>query len=146
MKFMILAASLLLPDAAMAAGCSGQVSPTFAQQFAQDWAAAWNSHDLGRILQHYADDLELRSPGIITVAGEPNGILKGRDKVADYWSKALQGSNLTYELIDAFPGVNSVAIHWRRPGRDVVEVVEFDAACKVNRSNVLVKLVPQEPK
>lgn len=143
MKWIILTATLLLPSAAMAEGCNGQVSAAYAQQFAQDWVAAWNSHDLNRILQHYADDLELRSPGIITLGGEPSGILKGRDKVAAYWAKALQGSNLTFELIDAFPGVNSVAIHWRRAGREVVEVVEFNSTCKVIRSNVLVTLAPQ---
>ena len=24
--------------------------------FAREWVAAWNAHDLGRILSHYADD------------------------------------------------------------------------------------------
>ena len=148
MKWIILtvillwAVFLLLPNGAMADGCTGQVSPATAQQFAKDWIAAWNSHDLPRILEHYAEELELRSPNIVTIGGEPSGVLKGRDRVAAYWAKALTGSNLTFELVDAFPGVNSVAIHWRRPGREVIEVVEFNPACKVVRSNVLVKLTP----
>ena len=33
-----------------------------AEQFAADWIAAWNSHDLDRIMTHYADDVELISP------------------------------------------------------------------------------------
>lgn len=27
--------------------------------FAHEWIAAWNAHDLERILAHYADDVEL---------------------------------------------------------------------------------------
>lgn len=133
---------LLLPGVAMADGCQGQVDSEYARRFAEDWVAAWNSHDLTRILDHYAEDLELHSPNIIAIAGEPSGLLKGRDKVAAYWAKALQAPNVTFELVEAFPGVNSVAIHWRRPGREVIEVVEFNAGCKVIRSNVLVKPVP----
>jgi ketosteroid isomerase-like protein len=34
----------------------------FAAQFAEEWIAAWNSHDLDRILSHYADDFEMASP------------------------------------------------------------------------------------
>jgi ketosteroid isomerase-like protein len=29
----------------------------FAQRFADQWIAAWNSHDLVSILSHYRDDL-----------------------------------------------------------------------------------------
>ena len=142
MKWIIVTAILLLPGAAMAEDCQGPLSPAYARQFAQDWIDAWNSHDMDRILAHYADDLELHSPNIVTVAGEASGVLKGKDKIAAYWAQALRASpNPTFELVEAFPGVGSVAIHWRRPGREVIEVVEFNAACKVFRSNVLVKLI-----
>lgn len=36
-----------------------------AQEFAAEWIAAWNSHDLERILSHYAEDFEMASPLII---------------------------------------------------------------------------------
>jgi predicted HD phosphohydrolase len=32
---------------------------TVAERFAEDWVAAWNSHDLGRILEHYEEDFEM---------------------------------------------------------------------------------------
>ncbi len=27
-----------------------------ARSFAEDWIAAWNAHDVGRVLAHYADE------------------------------------------------------------------------------------------
>jgi hypothetical protein len=139
MKLLVFAAMLLAPVAADAETCTGHLSPAFAKDFASDWIASWNSRDLNRILAHYADDLEFHSPGIIAVAKEPSGTLKGKSKVAAYWEKALKAPNLTFELIDVFAGVNSVSIHWRRPGREVIETLEFNAACQVVRGNVMLK-------
>jgi len=34
----------------------------FAERFGADWIAAWNSHDLDRVLTHYEDDFEMSSP------------------------------------------------------------------------------------
>jgi ketosteroid isomerase-like protein len=45
----------------------------FAECFANDWIAAWNSHDLDRILAHYEDDFEMTSPLIVAFVGEPSG-------------------------------------------------------------------------
>ena len=53
--------------------------------FAGEWVAAWNAHDLGRILDHYADDFEMTSPYIVTLAGEPGGTLRGKAAVGAYW-------------------------------------------------------------
>ena len=33
-----------------------------AQAFADEWIAAWNSHDLDRVLSHYAPEVVLLSP------------------------------------------------------------------------------------
>ena len=44
----------------------------FAELFASDWIAAWNSHDLDRILAHYEDDFEMTSPLIVALVGEQN--------------------------------------------------------------------------
>lgn len=37
------------------------ISHESSAQFAEEWVAAWNSRDLGRILPHYADDVEMAS-------------------------------------------------------------------------------------
>jgi hypothetical protein len=140
MKWLALAAALCFPGEAMAEDCVGKITPEFANSFAEDWIAAWNSHELPRILEHYSEDVEIHSPGVITVGGHPSGVLKGKGAVAAYWGMALKAPGLTYELVDVLAGVGSVAIHWRRPGREVVEVMEFNATCKVVRANVLLKI------
>ena len=46
------------------------IEKKFAEQFAQEWIDSWNSHDLSRILSHYADDFEMSSPVIMTHKGD----------------------------------------------------------------------------
>jgi ketosteroid isomerase-like protein len=38
-------------------------------KFALEWIESWNSHDLDRILSHYADDVEVTTPMIKVVTG-----------------------------------------------------------------------------
>ncbi len=38
------------------------IDQQWAQAFAEDWIASWNSHDMERILAHYTDDFEMSSP------------------------------------------------------------------------------------
>ncbi len=49
-----------------------------AQEFALEWIAAWNSHDLDRILSHYADDVEVTSPLVETVLGPGKVTVRGK--------------------------------------------------------------------
>jgi hypothetical protein len=141
MKWIVLAALLCIPATAMAETspekCKGHLSAAFAQEFATGWIAAWNSHDLNRILELYSDDFEMHSPSIIAVAGEPSGVLKGKANVAAYWAKALKGApDLKFDLINVFAGIQSVSVHYtRHGGREVIEVMEFNAACKVVRGS-----------
>ena len=64
-----------------------------ADAFVAEWMEAWNSHDVERILEHYADDVEYYSPFIAQMAGpgEPgaDGRLVGKDLVRDYFTAAL---------------------------------------------------------
>jgi ketosteroid isomerase-like protein len=64
-----------------------------ADAFVADWMEAWNSHDLERILGHYADDVEYYSP-FITALAEPggpgaDGRLVGKGPVREYFAAAL---------------------------------------------------------
>ncbi len=108
----------------------------FALQFAAEWIAAWNTHDLDRILSHYTDDFEFSSPKIPQIAGEPSGKLKGKPAVRAYWEKALQRlPNLRFELIDVTFGIDSLVIYYHSVGnRRAMEVMQFDSSGKVMRS------------
>jgi ketosteroid isomerase-like protein len=103
------------------------ISSEFAERFAEEWIAAWNAHDLPRVLSHYRDDFEMSSPRIVEVAGEPSGILRGKASVGAYWAKALRlVSDLRFEKLGVFVGVSTLAIHYRnQAGRLAVETFEF---------------------
>lgn len=108
---------------------SSVVDRAFALDFAKMWVTAWNDADLERILSLYADDFEMRSPLIAERGFSASGVLRGKHAIRPYWGAGLAQANppLHFELIDAYAGVNTVAIHYRSVGRKyVVEVIEFD--------------------
>lgn len=108
----------------------------WALSFAREWIEAWNSHDLERILSHYAEDFEMTSPLIIERMGESSGVLKGKIAVWPYWSQGLAAQPpLRFELQDVFVGVESITIYYRSIGRRVVaEVLQFNARGEVVRA------------
>jgi hypothetical protein len=64
------------------------VSEEEADRFVVDWMTAWNSHDVERILEHYADDVEYHSPFVAQLAGS-SGYLAGKEALRPYISAAL---------------------------------------------------------
>ena len=85
----------------------------FAQHFANEWVAAWNSHDIDRIMSHYSDDIAMHSPVIVQMTGEKSGRLQGKDAVRAYWEKALRMiPTLHFELISYYVGVTSIVIQY----------------------------------
>lgn len=82
-----------------------------AQAFADSWIAAWNDHRLEAVLSHYEDDFEMSSPAIVQLAGEPSGVLRGKQAVGDYWAGALEKyPGLHFELQHVLCGVNSITL------------------------------------
>jgi hypothetical protein len=80
-----------------------------ARQFARDWIAAWNSHDLDRILSHYASNVVLSSPAAAKLLKEQSGTVNGIDGLRNYFQRGLDAfPNLRFDLIDVLVGVSSV--------------------------------------
>lgn len=109
------------------------ITTEFAGHFAAEWIAAWNSHDLNRIMAHYADDFEMSSPVIVQFGVDPSGTLKGKETVAGYWAMALTMiPDLQFELISTLVGVNSITLYYRGAReRLVAEVFKFGEDGKV---------------
>ena len=105
------------------------------KEFADEWIASWNSHDLNRILSHYSDDVEITSPMIKLAAGIDRSSLKGKTTVAEYWQKALKKiPELHFGLVEVAEGVNSVALYYRSVMNKMsIEVMFFDEGGKVNK-------------
>jgi len=84
-----------------------------ATRFAQEWVAAWNSHDLERILSHYADDAELTSPLVQKILGDDQHSVRGKANLRAYFRRGLDAyPDLKFTLWGAYAGVQSVVVHY----------------------------------
>jgi hypothetical protein len=101
--------------------------------FAEDWIAAWNSHDLDRIVGHYSETVRFASPFVVELAGEPGGVISGKPALRSYFLKALEAyPDLRFELLDVLVGVESVALYYRSVGgRTAAEVMRRTEGGKV---------------
>ena len=105
------------------------------QQFAEEWVAVWNSHDLEAILSHYSDDIEISTPMIQVATGGKESTLQGKDVVREYWKKALEKyPELHFDLIKSTAGVDSVALFYKSiMNKHAVEVMFFNEEGKINK-------------
>jgi uncharacterized protein (TIGR02246 family) len=80
-----------------------------AQRLAEEWYAAWNDHDLERILSHYSDDVVFVSPFAVEIAGRADGRLEGKEALRTYFGAALDRfPDLRFEPIALMIGIDSV--------------------------------------
>lgn len=80
--------------------------------FAEAWEAAWNSHDLDRILAHCADDVTFRSAKAMRLMG--TGELHGKVALRDYWARALAAQpDLSFVVVDVLHGHGMLVIIYR---------------------------------
>ncbi len=97
------------------------INQQWAQAFANDWIASWNSHDMDRILSHYVDDFEMSSPLIVERLGLPEGKLKGKQAVREYWLPSLSlNPPLQFELLEVFVGIETITLYYNNVGRRMV--------------------------
>ncbi len=100
---------------------------TNAVAFASEWEAAWNSHDLDRIMAHYHDDIVFRSAKAKALAGR--GTMRGKTELRAYWDKALTiQPRLAFAVVDVFSG-HEMAVLTYRNHNDVLaaETLRFNA-------------------
>jgi ketosteroid isomerase-like protein len=106
-----------------------------AQQFAREWYAAWNAHDLERILNHYADEVEMASPLVSLLTGEADGRIVGKEALRAYFTAGLEKyPSLRFEPLELFVEVNSLVLHYvSANGQAAAEVVFLDEDGKIAR-------------
>ena len=105
------------------------------KEFAAEWIAAWNSHDLDRILSHYADNVEVTTPMIKVAMGIDDGTVHGKDAVRQYWGAALQKvPDLHFELVEATQSVDSIALYYKSVmGKMAIETMFFNNEGKIDK-------------
>jgi hypothetical protein len=113
------------------------IDHAWAHELASEWIAAWNSHDLERILSHYVETLEMSSPLIAERGFSSDGVLRSKAAIRPYWSAGLAATPpIRFELLGVYAGVNTVVIHYRSVGRKLVtEILELDADRRIVRGS-----------
>lgn len=106
-----------------------------AKEFALHWIEAWNAHDLGTILSHYADDVALVSPAAAKILDSPSGRVEGKAAVRSYFQRGLDAySNLHFELLDVLCGISTVVLYYNnQKGTRTAEFMEVGADGKIAR-------------
>ena len=101
----------------------------------QAWLAAWNAHDLERILTHYSEDVELSSPFVAKLTGRSESALRGKVALHDYFARGLNAyPTLHFDFIRLYAGVQSCVLEYHSVnGMRTAELMEFDEQGKVRR-------------
>ena len=107
----------------------------FAREFAPEWIAGWNSHDIERILAHYAEDVVLSSPVALQRFGG-DGTLRGKAALRDYFTRGLQAyPDLRFDLIETFWGTETIVVCYanNHRGSKTAEVMLLNSSGKIAR-------------
>lgn len=118
-----------LPAYVSSAAGNHVITKQFAAGFAREWAEAWNTHDLSRVLSHYTEDFQMTSPLIARISGNESGTLVGKGNVGGYWAKALQKCpDLKFKVHDVLFSVDCICIYYDTVlGLQAVEWLQFNS-------------------
>jgi len=107
-----------------------------AKKFSEEWVSAWNSHDIDRIISHYSENLEFKSPLIVERYSEPSGTIFTRKKLREYFLIGLTNNPpLKFTLKQMLLGVNGITLYYENArGGNTAEYFEFNHENKVVRS------------
>jgi ketosteroid isomerase-like protein len=106
-----------------------------AHELARDWIAAWNAHDLDRIMAHYESDVVLISPFAAQLLGSADGKVAGKENVRRYFQKGLEAfPSLRFKLVEVLWGVSSVVLYYEnQSGTRTAEHMEISPNGKISR-------------
>lgn len=106
-----------------------------AAEFAEKWLAAWNSHDLDKVMAHYAEEVEYFSVFSTKLTGNGSGVIHGKEKLKEYFGRGLQiYPNLHFTLKNVFTGVKSIALLYRSINNLLAaEVFELNGEGRITR-------------
>jgi predicted ester cyclase len=105
------------------------------REFAREWIAAWNTHDLDAILSHYAEDVVLTSPVATRILNTPSGTVQGKSALREYFKLGLQAyPDLHFDFLDVMHGLSSLVIcYMNQNGTKTAEFMELREDGKVVR-------------
>lgn len=104
------------------------------KQFSNEWIAAWNDHDIEKILSHYSEDIEFYSPIIKQLGTNSEGVIKDKNTLRDYFIKALAlYPDLFFNLHEILVGTESLILFYTSVNnKKSAEFMQFDKEGKIN--------------
>jgi ketosteroid isomerase-like protein len=106
-----------------------------AQTLANDWIAAWNTHDLDAIMSHYDETIQLTSPVAAQLLNLPDGKVTGKPNLRAYFQRGLEAyPDLNFTLENTLFGLNSIVLYYtNQKGTKSAEFMELSPEGKVTR-------------
>ena len=103
----------------------------FATRFSEEWVESWNSHDIDKIISHYADKLEFKSPLIVERYSDPDGTIYEREKLREYFLIGLNNNpSLAFKFKQVLLGVNGLTLYYENArGGETAEYGVFQDSC-----------------
>lgn len=107
--------------------------------FAADWINDWNSHDIERILSHYAQAIEFHSPKVSIFTKGAKAYFSTREELRPYFLRALANRpNLHFKLIQTCADANGIALVYQNDIDAIgVELMDLDVNGHIKRARVL---------
>ena len=104
------------------------------KQFSSEWIEAWNDHDIEKILSHYAEEIEFYSPIIKQLGTNTEGVIKDKNTLRDYFTKALAlYPDLFFSLHEILIGTESLILYYTSVNnKKSAEFMQFDKEGKIN--------------
>lgn len=82
-----------------------------AKAFAEEWITTWNSHDLDRIMDYYADSFQHVTPKLMMLFGASTHTITDKKDLRDYFEAGLKRApELRFTLREVYVGAESVMI------------------------------------
>jgi len=105
------------------------------RQLAEDWVAAWNTHDLNAIISHYDERVELISPVAEQLLGVADGKVTGKASLREYFQRGLEAyPELHFDLKDVLAGLNSLVLYYtNQKGTRTGEFMDLGTGSKITR-------------
>ena len=95
---------------------------------ALNWIAAFNEHNLNRLLDLYSPVAEHFSPKLKQRHPETGGLIKGREAMHSWWKDAFDKlPSLHYHLVNLLVGEDQLLMEYNREveGEPVMKVAEI---------------------
>jgi len=124
---------------------NGMFQKQFASKFAREWIEAWNSHDLDRVLSHYATDVELTSMFVPRILGIASGTVRGIGMLRLYFSEAFaKYPNLKFLTRQVYTGASSLVVEYESAGgRLAAEMMSLNERGLITRVHAHYCEIPQ---